>query len=78
MNPRFPFEFAYDTAKIAKRKKLFNTFVTNGYIMPESLKAIPPYLDAATVDFKWLGNLNFHRKYMSVPDASPSLKPCLK
>ena len=50
--PTIFFEFAYDTAKLAKREGLFNVFVTNGYMTPEALETIEPYLDACNVDLK--------------------------
>jgi pyruvate formate lyase activating enzyme len=50
--PTIFFEYAYDTAKIAKREGLFNNFVTNGFMTPEALETIHPYLDAANVDLK--------------------------
>ncbi|MBU0758913.1 MAG: AmmeMemoRadiSam system radical SAM enzyme [Candidatus Omnitrophica bacterium] len=50
--PTIFFEYAYDTARLAKEAGLFNVFVTNGYITEEPLKAIRPYLDAANVDLK--------------------------
>jgi pyruvate formate lyase activating enzyme len=51
--PTIFFEYAYDTAKLAKEKGLFNTFVTNGYMTRECLEMIKPYLDAANVDLKF-------------------------
>jgi len=50
--PTIFFEYAYDTAKLAKGAGLRNNFVTNGYMSPEALKAISPYLDAANIDLK--------------------------
>jgi pyruvate formate lyase activating enzyme len=50
--PTVFFEFAYDTAKLAHEKGLLNVFVTNGYMTPEAVHAIRPYLDAANVDLK--------------------------
>ena len=38
--------------ELAKKEGLSNVFVTNGYISPEALKEIGPYLDAANVDLK--------------------------
>ncbi|RLF15015.1 MAG: AmmeMemoRadiSam system radical SAM enzyme [Thermoprotei archaeon] len=69
--PTIFFEYAYDSAKLAKERGLFNTFVTNGYMTPEAVKAIAPYLDAATVDFKASGNPSFYREFMSVPSPEP-------
>jgi len=51
--PTVFFEYAYDTAKIAKERGLYNNFVTNGYMTGECLQMIKPYLDAANVDLKF-------------------------
>lgn len=50
--PTIFFEFAYDTAKLAKKEGLGNSFVTNGYMTAEALETINPYLDACNVDLK--------------------------
>jgi len=50
--PTIFFEYAYDTAKIAKEEGLYNTFITNGYMTREALETIKPYLDACNVDLK--------------------------
>jgi pyruvate formate lyase activating enzyme len=50
--PTVYFEFAFDTARLAHEKGLKNIFVTNGYMSPEALEKIAPYLDAANVDLK--------------------------
>lgn len=50
--PTIFFEFAYDTARLAREAGLLNIFVTNGYITKEALEAIAPYLDAANIDLK--------------------------
>lgn len=50
--PTIFFEYAYDTAKLAKQEGLTNNFVTNGFMTPEALETIHPYLDAANVDLK--------------------------
>jgi pyruvate formate lyase activating enzyme len=50
--PTVFFEFAFDTAKIAHAEKIRNVFVTNGYMTPEAIDRISPYLDAANVDLK--------------------------
>ena len=51
--PTIYFEFAYDCAKLAKEKGLYNNFVTNGYMTKEAIHMIKPYLDAANVDLKF-------------------------
>ena len=50
--PTIFFEFAYDTARLARQAGLTNIFVTNGYISKEALAMIAPYLDAANIDLK--------------------------
>lgn len=50
--PTIFFEYAYDTAELAKKEGLANVFVTNGYMTAEALETINPYLDACNVDLK--------------------------
>ena len=50
--PTVFFEFALDTARLAREAGLLNVFVTNGYIEKEPLATIAPYLDAANTDLK--------------------------
>jgi len=75
--PTIFFEYAYETAKLAHQVGFFNTFVTNGYMTPEAVKTIAPYLDAATVDFKGGGDPDFYKSFSSVPSVEPIFE-CLK
>jgi len=50
--PTIFFEYAYDTARLARKAGLYNVFVTNGYMTRRALDTIKPYLDAANVDLK--------------------------
>jgi pyruvate formate lyase activating enzyme len=50
--PTIFFEYAYDTARLAKERGLANVFVTNGYMTPETLETAAPYLDGCNVDLK--------------------------
>lgn len=50
--PTIFFEYAFDSAKLANKEGLANVFVTNGYMTPEALEVIHPYLDACNVDLK--------------------------
>lgn len=50
--PTIFFEYARDTALLARDAGLFNIFVTNGYMTRETLEAARPFLDAANVDLK--------------------------
>ncbi len=59
--PTMFYEYAYDTARLAKEAGLSNNFVTNGYIEEAPLRAIRPYLDAANIDLKSISD-TFYRK----------------
>ena len=50
--PTIFFEYAYETAVLARAAGLKNVFVTNGYITKDALALIAPYLDAANIDLK--------------------------
>ncbi|MEM2129824.1 MAG: AmmeMemoRadiSam system radical SAM enzyme [Candidatus Bathyarchaeia archaeon] len=69
--PTIFFEYAYDTSILASQQGLFNTFVTNGYMTPEAVRTISPYLNAATVDFKGGGDPEFYKRFSSVPSVEP-------
>ncbi|MFH1458150.1 MAG: AmmeMemoRadiSam system radical SAM enzyme [Candidatus Omnitrophota bacterium] len=57
--PTIFFEYAYETARIAKEKGLANIFVTNGFMTQECLLMIKPYLDAANVDLKFFKDSSY-------------------
>jgi len=59
--PTIFFEYAYETAKLAKAKGLCNSFVTNGYMSKEALTMIRPYLDAANVDLKFFKDSSYRK-----------------
>jgi pyruvate formate lyase activating enzyme len=59
--PTIFFEYALDIAKHAQKEGVKNVFVTNGYITPEALREISPYLDAANIDLKSFSD-DFYRK----------------
>ena len=54
--PTVYFEFAYDTARLAKERGIRNVFVTNGYMTAEAFEMVAPVLDAANVDLKAFSN----------------------
>ncbi len=64
--PTIFFEFAYDTARLAKQAGLRNVFVTNGYITAEALATIAPFLDAANIDLKGFSE-GFYRDIVHAP-----------
>lgn len=59
--PTIFFEYAYDTAKLAKKQDIKNVFVTNGYMTKEAIETIAPYLDAANIDLKSFSD-DFYKK----------------
>ncbi|MFA5116342.1 MAG: AmmeMemoRadiSam system radical SAM enzyme [Candidatus Omnitrophota bacterium] len=50
--PTVFFEYAYDVAKAAEQKGIYVNLVTNGYMTPQAIEVIRPYLDACNVDLK--------------------------
>jgi len=50
--PSIWFEYTLDSAKLAKKEGLYTGYVTNGYLTPDALDTIGPYLDAWRVDIK--------------------------
>ena len=69
--PSIFIEFARDVGVIARKKGLFNIFVSNGYDTPETVKMMGEFLDCITVDFKGSAEPEFTRKYIGVPDPKP-------
>ena len=59
--PTIFFEFALDTAKLAKKRGLKNVFVSNGYMSTEAAKMIAPYSNAINIDLKSF-NPEFYRR----------------
>jgi pyruvate formate lyase activating enzyme len=50
--PTIFFEYAFETAKIAKNAGLKTVFVSNGYMTSQAINKISPYLDACNIDLK--------------------------
>jgi pyruvate formate lyase activating enzyme len=46
------YEFVLETAELAKRERLSNVLVTNGYVNLEPLEKILPFIDAMNIDIK--------------------------
>ncbi len=57
--PTVFFEYALDTAREGSREGLKNIFVTNGFMTPEALEMITPFLDAASVDLKFFSDNSY-------------------
>jgi len=63
--PTIWFEYTLDSAKLAKENDLYTVYVTNGYITPDALDTIGPYLDAWRVDIKGFSDA-FYRKLAKI------------
>lgn len=50
--PTVFFEYTYDTAKLAHELGIKNVYVSNGFMSPETLERLGPYLDGINVDLK--------------------------
>ncbi|MBC7363501.1 MAG: AmmeMemoRadiSam system radical SAM enzyme [Candidatus Aminicenantes bacterium] len=59
--PTIFFEYAYETARLAKDSGLRNNFVTNGFMTVEALETIQSYLDAANVDLKFFREESYQK-----------------
>lgn len=59
--PTIFFEYAFEICKLAVKHDIVNVFVTNGYMSPEAVELIYPYLHAANVDLKGF-HPDFYRK----------------
>ncbi|MBU1125485.1 MAG: AmmeMemoRadiSam system radical SAM enzyme [Candidatus Omnitrophica bacterium] len=59
--PTVFFEYALETAILAREEGIANIFVTNGYMTSEALETIRPYLDAANVDLKFFNDDSYQR-----------------
>ncbi len=64
--PTIWFEYTFDSAKLAKDNDLYTVYVTNGYMTPEALDTIGPYLDTWRVDVKGFTD-SFHQKLAKIP-----------
>ncbi len=54
-------ELAMAAAKLAHENNIKNVFVSNGYMTPEALEMVSPFLDAANVDLKAFSD-DFYKK----------------
>lgn len=63
--PTMWFEYTLDSAKLAKEHNLYTVYVTNGYMTPEAMDIIGPYLDAWRVDVKGFSD-GFYRNLAKI------------
>ena len=55
-------EYALDTMKLAKKQRIKNVWISNGFWSKELFEMISPFLDAANIDLKSFEN-EFYQKY---------------
>lgn len=70
------FEYALDTAKLAKKEGLYNVFVTNGYMHLDPWEELKPYLDGMNVDVKAYTD-QFYQKICGGASLEPVLETCV-
>lgn len=70
--PTIFYEYAKDTAVLARKNGLYNVFVTNGYMTPEAIERMD-FLDAARLDLK-----AFDDKFYKNVCGGAHLEPVLK
>ncbi len=59
--PTIWLEYTLDGARLARERGLFTNYVTNGYLTPEALDLIGPYLDVFRVDLKGFSKDSYRR-----------------
>ena len=65
--PTLWLEYTIDTGRLARQKGLLANYVTNGYVTPEALEAVVPFLDAFRVDIKAFDRETY-RRLANTPD----------
>lgn len=60
--PLIWYEYLLETAKLARKKRLVNVLVTNGFIQEEPLRELLPYIDAMNIDIKSMDD-SFYKEY---------------
>lgn len=74
--PTIFFEYSLDVARLAKENGLKNVYITNGFMTPEALDMISPYLDAANVDIKTFKDETY--RHLMGGKLEPVLETCRK
>jgi pyruvate formate lyase activating enzyme len=71
--PTIWLEYVLDGAKLAREAGLYTVMVTNGYITPEGLDALGPYMDVWRVDVKGFTDETY-RYLAGIPHVKPVLE----
>lgn len=61
--PTVFFEYVLETSKLAKKERIKNVWVSNGYFSDSAFMKIKNYIDAINIDFKSM-NSKFYQKYV--------------
>lgn len=76
--PFVNYEYAFDCAVLARRKRLMNVLVTNGYVSREPLQSLLPHIHAVNIDLKGFTE-GFYRKLGgSLEDVKRTIELCVK
>lgn len=75
--PTIYLEYALDTMKLARKARLKNIWVSNGYMTDETLDLISSYLDAANIDIKTIEKTKF-QKYCGAAEPQHVLDNCIR
>ncbi len=67
--PTIGYEFVREIAEAVKEKGLYTVLVSNGYLNPEPLEQLAPFLDAANIDVKSISDEDY--RYMSGSTLAP-------
>ncbi|KAF0246811.1 MAG: radical SAM domain-containing [Planctomycetota bacterium] len=59
--PTIWFEHTLEAAQEARKRGLYTAYITNGYITPEALKIIAPFLDIYRLDLKAFNRKAYHK-----------------
>lgn len=70
-------EYAYDIAELAKKRGLYNVFVSNGYMTDKAIEKIAPVLDAINIDLKAMSD-DFYKEFCGVSSHKPVLNSIKK
>jgi pyruvate formate lyase activating enzyme len=70
--PTIFMEYALDCARLAAARGIENVFVTNGYLTPEAVELIAPFLGGANVDLKGVDDRRLKREVKA--SAGPVLR----
>jgi len=70
--PTIFYEYCKETALLAHKKKLYNVFVTNGYMTPDAIEKMK-WLDAARIDLKAFSD-KFYKEICGEAHLEPVLK----